>query len=186
LTGPDVYGLVADRAASDGHVELGVWDRLSDLLDPARYRPKLAEYVEIREFPLKWGNDYVMVANTRDLLHYRLPASELPLLRKMDGSRSVKELVLDEFEASGDLDPDAVTDLVRTLYEGNFLDQRYRDVDALVTRALDPVTSRSAARRWPRASSCSGSSTTSPSSSTSSATPSSWCGTGGGSRAPAS
>jgi len=60
----------------------------------------------------------------------------------MDGSRSVKELVLDEFEASGDLDPDAVTDLVRTLYEGNFLDQRYRDVDALVTRALDPVTER--------------------------------------------
>jgi CRP-like cAMP-binding protein/Zn-dependent protease len=142
LTGPDVYGLVADRAAADGHADSGLWDRLSDLLDPTRYRPKLAEYVEIREFPLKWGNDYVMVANTRDLLHYRLPASELPLLRKMDGSRSVKELVLDEFEASGDLDPDAVTDLVRTLYEGNFLDQRYRDVDALVTRALDPVTER--------------------------------------------
>ena len=142
MTGPDVYGLVADRAAGDGYGELGVWDRLSDLLDPARYRPRLAEYVEIREFPLKWGNDYVMVANTRDLVHYRLPASELPLLRKMDGSRSVKELVLEEFEASGDLDPDAVTDLVRTLYEGNFLDQRYRDVDALVTRALDPVTER--------------------------------------------
>jgi len=142
LTGPDVYGLVADRVAADGHADSALWDRLSDLLDPTRYRPKLAEYVEIREFPLKWGNDYVMVANTRDLLHYRLPASELPLLRKMDGSRSVKELVLDEFEASGDLDPDAVTDLVRTLYEGNFLDQRYRDVDALVTRALDPVTER--------------------------------------------
>lgn len=142
MTGPDVYGLVADRVAADGNADSALWDRLSDLLDPTRYRPKLAEYVEIREFPLKWGNDYVMVANTRDLLHYRLPASELPLLRKMDGSRSVKELVLDEFEASGDLDPDAVTDLVRTLYEGNFLEQRYRDVDALVTRALDPVTER--------------------------------------------
>ena len=142
MTGPDVYGLVADRAASEGDADNALWDRLSDLLDPTRYRPKLAEYVEIREFPLRWGNDYVMVANTRDLVHYRLPASELPLLRRMDGSRSVKELVLDEFEASGDLDPDAVTDLVRTLYEGNFLDQRYRDVDALVTRALDPVTER--------------------------------------------
>jgi CRP-like cAMP-binding protein/Zn-dependent protease len=142
LTGPDVYGLVADRAASEGDADNALWDRLSDLLDPTRYRPKLAEYVEIREFPLRWGNDYVMVANTRDLVHYRLPAGELPLLQRMDGSRSVKELVLDEFEASGDLDPDAVTDLVRTLYEGNFLDQRYRDVDALVTRALDPVTER--------------------------------------------
>jgi CRP-like cAMP-binding protein/Zn-dependent protease len=98
--------------------------------------------VEVREFPLKWGNDYVMVANTRDLVHYRLPAGDLSLLRKMDGTRSVKELVLEEFDASGDLDPDAVTDLVRTLYEGNFFDQRYRDVDEAVTRAMNPVTER--------------------------------------------
>jgi CRP-like cAMP-binding protein/Zn-dependent protease len=142
VTGPDVYGLVADRASSNGHPDVRLWDRLSDLLDPTRYRPKLADHVEIREFPLKWGNDYVMVANTRDLVHYRLPLNELPLLRKMDGSRSVKELVLEEFDASGDLDPDAVTDLVRTLYEGNFLEQRYRDVDELVTRAMNPVTER--------------------------------------------
>ena len=142
MTGPDVYGLVADRASSNGHADVRLWDRLSDLLDPTRYRPKLADHVEIREFPLKWGNDYVMVANTRDLVHYRLPLSELPLLRKMDGSRSVKELVLEEFDDSGDLDPDAVTDLVRTLYEGNFLEQRYRDVNELVTRAMNPVTER--------------------------------------------
>lgn len=142
MTGPDVYGLVADRASSNGHADVRLWDRLSDLLDPTRYRPKLADHVEIREFPLKWGNDYVMVANTRDLVHYRLPLSELPLLRKMDGSRSVKELVLEEFDDSGDLDPDAVTDLVRTLYEGNFLEQRYRDVNELVTRAMNPMTER--------------------------------------------
>ena len=142
MTGPDVYGLVADRASSNGHADVRLWDRLSDLLDPTRYRPKLADHVEIREFPLKWGNDYVMVANTRDLVHYRLPLSELPLLRKMDGSRSVKELVLEEFDDSGDLDPDAVTDLVRTLYEGNFLEQRYWDVNELVTRAMNPVTER--------------------------------------------
>jgi CRP-like cAMP-binding protein/Zn-dependent protease len=142
VTGPNVYGLVGDRAAGNGHVDAGLWDRLSELLDPTRYRPRLADHVEIREFPLKWGNDYVMVANTRDLVHYRLPASELSLLRKMDGTRSVKELVLEEFEASGDLDLDAVTDLVRTLYEGNFFDQRYRDVDELVTRAMNPVTER--------------------------------------------
>jgi CRP-like cAMP-binding protein/Zn-dependent protease len=60
----------------------------------------------------------------------------------MDGTRTVKEIVLEEFESSGDLDPDAITDLVRTLYEGNFLERRYRDVDELVERALDPVTER--------------------------------------------
>jgi CRP-like cAMP-binding protein/Zn-dependent protease len=142
VTGPRVYELVAQRATSESGPENGVWDRLAELLDPNRYRPKLADYVEIREFPLKWGNDYVMVANTRDLLHYRLDPSDIPLLRKMDGTRTVKEIVLEEFEASGDLDPDAITDLVRTLYEGNFLEQRYRNVDEVVTRALDPVTER--------------------------------------------
>jgi CRP-like cAMP-binding protein/Zn-dependent protease len=142
VTGPDVYGLVAERASSDGKADVALWDRLSDLVDPNSIRPKLANHVEIREFPLRWGNDYVMVANTRDLVHYRLPASERPLLEKMDGTRTVKELVLEEFESSGDLDPDSVIDIVRTLYEGNFFEQEYRDVDELVARALDPVSDR--------------------------------------------
>ena len=142
MTGPRVYELVENRAAIEGGLDARIWDRLAELLDPNRYRPKLADYVEIREFPLKWGNDYVMVANTRDLLHYRLEPSDIPLVRRMDGTRTVKEIVLEEFESSGDLDPDAITDLVRTLYEGNFLEQGYRDVDELVKRALDPVTER--------------------------------------------
>ena len=142
MTGPRVYELVENRAAIEGGLDARIWDRLAELLDPNRYRPKLADYVEIREFPLKWGNDYVMVANTRDLLHYRLEPSDIPLVRRMDGTRTVKEIVLEEFESSGDLDPDAITDLVRTLYEGNFLEQSYRDVDELVKRALDPVTER--------------------------------------------
>src|SRR4029453_7538347 len=130
------------RAPSDGKSDVALWDRLSDLVDPTSLRPKLANHVEIREFPLKWGNDYVMVANTRDLVHYRLPASERPLLEMMDGTRTVKELVLEEFESTGDLDPDSVTDIVRTLYEGNFFEQENWDVDELVARALDPASDR--------------------------------------------
>ena len=141
MSGPDVYTLIAERA-EETQGEGPLWERLTDLLDPTRYRPKLADHVEILLFPLRWGNDYVMVANTRELVHYRLPADQLPLLERMDGTRTVKEIVLEEFDASGDLDPDAVTDLVRTLYEGNFFEQRYRDVDELVTRGLDPVTER--------------------------------------------
>jgi CRP-like cAMP-binding protein/Zn-dependent protease len=142
VTGPRVYELVAERAGSESGTDVRVWDRLAELLDPNRYRPKLADYVEIREFSLRWGNDYVMVANTRDLLHYRLDPSDIPLIRKMDGTRTVKEIVLEEFESSGDLDPDSITDLVRTLYEGNFLEQRYRNVDEVVMKALDPISER--------------------------------------------
>jgi CRP-like cAMP-binding protein/Zn-dependent protease len=35
-----------------------------------------------------------------------------------------------------------VTDIVRTLYEGNFFEQEYWDVDELVARALDPASDR--------------------------------------------
>ena len=92
LTGPDVYGLVADRVAADGHADSALWDRLSDLLDPTSYRPQLRTYIEIREFTLKWGNDYAMVANpTRPRALPLRPRVEL--LALMDGTRTVKELV---------------------------------------------------------------------------------------------
>ena len=35
-----------------------------------------------------------------------------------------------------------VIDLVRSLYRGNFLEQRYVDVPSMVARAMDPVTER--------------------------------------------
>ncbi len=44
------------------------------LVDPTEFRPKLADDIEMKEFQLRWGNDYVMIANPRDLLHYRLEA----------------------------------------------------------------------------------------------------------------
>ncbi|HEX9122165.1 MAG TPA: cyclic nucleotide-binding domain-containing protein [Actinomycetota bacterium] len=120
----------------------GVWGALEHRLDPASFRPKLADDIEIREFPLRWGNSYLMIANPRDLLHYRLQASDRRILELMDGTRTVKEIVLQEFRDSGDLDVSAVSDLVRLLYEGNFLDVAYRNVEALVGRALDPVSER--------------------------------------------
>ena len=144
MTGPDVYGLVARTRLE--RWEGGSWPFGTGCpicVDPTSVRPKLANHVEIREFPLRWGNDYVMVANTRDLV--ALPPrrrASVPLLEKMDGTRTVKELVLEEFESSGDLDPDCRDRHRRTLYQGNFLEQEYRDVDELVTRALDPVTDR--------------------------------------------
>ena len=39
-------------------------------VDPAEYRPHLRDDIEIKIFRLKWGNDYAMIANPTDLLHY--------------------------------------------------------------------------------------------------------------------
>jgi putative peptide zinc metalloprotease protein len=118
----------------------GVWTRLAHRLDPGRLRPKLADDVEIKEFRLRWGNDYAMIANPRDLIHYRLEPGELEVVRLMDGTRTVKEIVVDRFRESGDLDLSGVAELVLQLHEGNFLDRRYLDVDQAVERALHPVS----------------------------------------------
>lgn len=116
----------------------GLWEALRREADPTAFRPRLAGDVEIREFQLRWGNDYAIIANPRDLLHYRLDPKELELVRLMDGTRTVKELVVERFRASGDLELAAVADLVRQLHEGGFLDQPYVDVAGAVTRALQP------------------------------------------------
>src|SRR5207248_1148124 len=97
-THPDVYGLTRRRAATKprgrrGEPPLDVWARLSMLVDPAEFRPKLADDIEIKEFKLRWGRDYAMIANPRDLLHYRLDLEEADLLKLMDGTRTVKEIV---------------------------------------------------------------------------------------------
>jgi CRP-like cAMP-binding protein/Zn-dependent protease len=139
----DVYGLVVEDIQADGEHGAGdVWGRLEQLVDPTTFRPKLANDIEIRVFEQRWGEGYVMIANPRDLLHYRLATSDLDLLEMMDGTRTVKEIVIERFEGSGEIELNAVIDLVRSLYQGNFLVQRFIDVPSMVTRAMDPVSDR--------------------------------------------
>lgn len=125
----------------------GVWDTLSDLVDPAEFRPQLAPDLEVKRFHLKWGNDYAMLANPRDLVHYRLEPWEADLLPLMDGSRTVKDIVVEKFQDSGDMELSGVADLVRQLWVGNFLTVRFTDVDAMVKRAIDPISTRRAKAR---------------------------------------
>ena len=145
MSPPDVYRLVADDLEANGEVGTNgadVWERIAHLVDASELRPKLADDIEIRVFEQRWGEGYVMIANPRDLLHYRLAASDLPLLDMMDGTRTVKEIVIERFEESGEIELTAVIDLVRSLYQGNFLERRFVDVPSMVTRAMDPVTER--------------------------------------------
>ena len=88
----------------------------------------------------EWGNDYAMIANPRDLLHYKLEPGEMELLPLMDGTRTVKEIVVERFRESGDMELSAVADLVRQLQVGNFLTTRFQDVDAAVRRAMVDVS----------------------------------------------
>lgn len=126
-----------EAAAEDGE---GVWGRLGALVDPAEYRPQLRDDIEIKVFRLKWGNDYAMIANPTDLLHYEIPVDDVEVLQMMDGTRTVKEIVVERFRESGDLELDDVVDLVKMLRTSNFLTDRYVDTTDIVRRAADPVS----------------------------------------------
>ena len=147
-----LWRTVSDRLVVHPSVgEGGFWDDLAEKLDPAEFRPKLAADVEVKQFRLRWGNDYAIVANPRDLLHYRLEPGEVELLSLMDGSRTVREIVVERFRESGDLELSGVIDLVRQLRVGNFLETRFVDSDAVVRRALKPSsTGRRKAQQFVR------------------------------------
>jgi CRP-like cAMP-binding protein/Zn-dependent protease len=124
----------------------GLYRLLEERIDIAQFRPKLAPYTEIKEFPNE-REDYAMIANTRDVLHYRLEPGEVEIVKLMDGSRTVKEIVVERFQESGDLELGGVADLVFALYVKNFLERQYFDVDEAVKQAGDPVLLRRRRRR---------------------------------------
>ncbi len=129
---------IAEEPPDEGNEDL--WDSLGERIDPAEFRPNLAPDVELKEFKLRWGNDYAMLANPRDLVHYRLEPGEVELLPLMDGTRTVKDIVVERFQGSGDLELSGVADLVRQLNVGNFLERPFVNVEEMVKDALDPAT----------------------------------------------
>ena len=118
--------------------EANLWTRLAERVDPAEYRPRIAPDLEVKRFEGRAGESYYMVANPRDLVHFRLQPSEYELLALMDGTRTVKEIVVERFRESGELELAGVADLVHQLRTENFLEDRFVDVPAMVRGAMDP------------------------------------------------
>ena len=119
-------------------VRADVYVRLTGALEIADQRPRMRDGCEVKIFRLRWGNDYAMLARDDRELHYRLEVWEAELLPKMDGSRTVGELVVDRMEEGGGLDAEPVTDLVLALYSGGFLDPAPIPTDELIADRLDP------------------------------------------------
>ena len=115
-----------------------VYSTLSHALEVAELRPRLREGCEVKIFELRWGNDYAMLARDDREMHYRLEVWEAELLPKIDGTRTVGELVVERMEGGGSLDAEPVTDLVIALYAGGFLDPAPIATDELIADRLDP------------------------------------------------
>ena len=152
----DLQGLVVPRLADPGPAVLTValasaltreppvradlYVKLSETLEVANLRPRLRDGCEVKIFRLRWGNDFAMLARDDRELHYRLEVWEAELLPKMDGTRTVGDLVVERMEAGGGLDAEPVTDLVVALYGGGFLDPAPIATDELIADRLDPAS----------------------------------------------
>ena len=132
----DILKAAAARAGSGPEI----YERILDRVDLNRFRPKLAPDVEVKSFPLRWGNDYVMVANPRAMLYYRLEPWEGDLLPLMDGTRTVGDIVVDRLEEEGELDAAGATQLVQILELGGFLEPVPVGLQLGLERGLDPLT----------------------------------------------
>jgi CRP-like cAMP-binding protein/Zn-dependent protease len=118
----------------------GIWAALADQLDIEQFRPKLADATEIVMFEIRWGNDYAMISSPDGKRHYQLELWEADLVRRMDGSRTVGELVVERFGDSGDLDAAGVIGLVESLRLAGMFDPAPIDASALVANGLDPAS----------------------------------------------
>ena len=139
--GPPVVPKALARALSADEGSVDVWASLARVLDLSELRPALADDIELRIFRLRWGNDYAMIANPRRLIHFQLEVWEAELAQKMDGTRTVAEIVVDHLEGTGDLDASAVTDFVTFLMREGFLDPKWINVPAHLADALRPKPS---------------------------------------------
>jgi CRP-like cAMP-binding protein len=143
-----LWGVLEQKLGTPAPPDEDIWARLETLVDPGEYRPKIADDLEVKKFERRGGEPYYMVANPRDLVHYRLEAADYELLGHMDGTRTVKEIVIDRLQEGGEIDVGGVADLVYTLYIENFLEDRYVDIDTMVKQEVDPKLRRHRLRRF--------------------------------------
>ena len=120
--------------------EVDLYGILRASLEVADLRPRMRDGAEVKVFRLRWGNDYAMLARADRELHYKLEVWEAELLPKMDGTRTVGELVVERMGAGGGLDAEPVTDLVLALRDGGFLDPPSIPTDELIADRLDPAS----------------------------------------------
>ncbi|MEV0135264.1 cyclic nucleotide-binding protein [Dactylosporangium sp. NPDC050688] len=122
-----VWEALAGRAPGVplGPADQGLWQAVTDRLNPARARPVLRAEVEAVTLTSARGIDYVMVRSPDrgEACYLRLTPDEWSLAQLMDGSRTVARLVADFARISGRLAPDQVTRVVADLAGNRMLDE---------------------------------------------------------------
>ncbi len=113
-----------------------VWEALARALSPVEDRPRIAPELESAAYRTRGGAEYVVVHNPAARAYARLDPREFELLDLMDGTRSIKELVIAYYQRYGVLALARVAGLVRLLRQQHLLAEPSTDVYADVARQL--------------------------------------------------
>lgn len=140
-------GVGAATEVAEGTTRPDVWAAVARATDVGLSRPRLADGVEHVHFTTRWGAGYTMAkAPARGgtgPTYLRFDADEGALLDRLDGTRTVRELVVDRLAARDDFDPESVAVVVEVLDRAGFLERRWVDTDELVRQRT-----KAAATRW--------------------------------------
>jgi putative peptide zinc metalloprotease protein len=113
-----------------------VWGRLAQALAPTEERPQVVAGIEAAHHVTRSGRRYVVVHNPMAESYLRLDPREFDLLALMDGTRTVKSLVVAYYQRHGMLALSRVTGLVEILRANRFLTERPLDAYAALGEAL--------------------------------------------------
>jgi putative peptide zinc metalloprotease protein len=113
---------------------------LEHAISPIEDRPRLVRNVEAAHHTTRTGVPYVVIHNPAARSYLKLDPREHDLLARMDGSRTVKALVVEYYQRHGVLALPRIAELVRLLRSHHFLADgvldAYRALDARL-RGLD-------------------------------------------------
>lgn len=112
------------------------WDQLGDALSHLGDRPRIAVPIETAHQATRRGEPYTILRNIAGNRYVRLDPREYALLELADGSHSAMDLVVADYERSGELATAKVLGLVRALRKNGFLQEPYIDTDDGLRRAL--------------------------------------------------
>jgi CRP-like cAMP-binding protein len=98
-----------------------VWQSLARALSPVEERPRVATNLETAAYTTRAGAPYVVVHRPDAHAYARLDPREYELLELMDGTRSVKELVIAYYQRHGALALPRIAGLIHLLRSQGFL-----------------------------------------------------------------
>ncbi len=103
------------------------WAGLQSALSVLEQRPELVQNIEAVTQRTRRGVEYVVIRNPAGPSYLKLTPDEHLLLPLINGSRTLKELVIADYERTGELAFGRVASLVRMLHANGFLTSQPRD-----------------------------------------------------------